>query len=72
MNEIVMLERMLKDAEAKSARLAEARSKLPPGSSRARVTSANARWARAAEARDALVKRLDEARTKKAKKAGAS
>lgn len=40
------------DLEAKSARAAEARSRLEPGSSRARVTTANARWARAAESRD--------------------
>jgi hypothetical protein len=31
---------------------AEARSRLPAGASRARVTTANARWATAAEARD--------------------
>lgn len=37
---------------AKSEKLSEARRALPPGSPRARVTSANARWARAAEARD--------------------
>lgn len=37
---------------AKSEKLSEARRALPAGSTRARVTSANARWARAAEARD--------------------
>ena len=35
-----------------SARLAEQRFALPIGSSRARVTTLNARWARTAEARD--------------------
>jgi hypothetical protein len=35
-----------------SAKASEARSALPAGSSRARVTTANARWMRAAEARD--------------------
>jgi hypothetical protein len=37
---------------AKSEKAAAARAALPPGSTRARVTSANARWMRAAEARD--------------------
>lgn len=36
----------------KAAAAAEARSRLPAGASRARVTTANARWATAAEARD--------------------
>lgn len=44
--------RALARAEQKSQQLAERRAALPPGSSRARVTSANARWARAAEHRD--------------------
>lgn len=50
-------------AEKKSAKAAETRASLPPGSSRARVTTANARWSRAAEARDraaALVAKLVE------------
>lgn len=55
---IAVLEKMLRDATAKSAALAEARSKLPPGSSRARVTTANARWARAAENRERLAQEL--------------
>lgn len=53
-------------AQAKSDKAAAARAALPPGSSRARVTSANARWAVAAEARDraaaALAKLEEEAR----------
>lgn len=59
---IPILEKMLRDAEKKSAAAVEARAKLPPGSSRARVTSANARWARAAEARDCIERQLREAR----------
>lgn len=43
---------MVTNAKA-SEKAAEARSRLPAGSSRAKVTTANARWARAAEARDA-------------------
>ena len=35
-----------------SARLGLARASLPTGSSRARITSANAKWARVAEERD--------------------
>lgn len=52
----------LADAQAKSDRAVEARAALPAGSSRARVTTANARWMRAAEARDRaqeLVDRLE-------------
>lgn len=41
-------------AGAKSERLAQARGALPAGSSRARVTTANARWMRAAEERDRI------------------
>lgn len=37
-------------AAAASAKAAQARAALPPGSSRARVTSANAKWMRHAEA----------------------
>ena len=45
------LRKLLARAEKDSARCAAARAALPPGSSRARVTSANAKWMRAAEAR---------------------
>lgn len=41
-------------AHEAAARACDARSALPPGSSRAKVTSANARWASAAEERDRL------------------
>lgn len=55
---VKLLRRELSSAERSSSRAAEARSKLPPGSSRARVTTANARWARAAEHRDRLLREL--------------
>lgn len=55
------LRRLLDAATAKSAKLAEARAALPAGSTRARVTTANARWARAAEARDLYARQLADA-----------
>ena len=42
----------LDDAERASLKACAARGALPPGSSRARVTTANADWARKAEGRD--------------------
>lgn len=48
------IKRLLKAADRKSDRLSQARAALPAGTSRARVTTANARWSRAAEARDHL------------------
>jgi hypothetical protein len=42
-----------------SERACRARAALPPGSSRARVTTANARWANAAEARDRCQERIE-------------
>jgi len=62
--EVAALRRELARAEAKSQRLSDARSRLPAGSSRARVTTANARWARAAEAREEVRRRLEEAKRK--------
>lgn len=56
--EIEKLRRELRKAESASAQASETRRALPAGSSRARVTSANARWSRAAEYRDLLAKRL--------------
>lgn len=41
-----------------SQRAAAARADLPPGSSRAKVTSANARWSSLAEERDRLARDL--------------
>lgn len=45
-------EKRLAELQAKSLHLCEKARQLPRGSSRARVTTANARWARVAEARD--------------------
>lgn len=44
--------RELRRTHAKLERASEARRALPPGSSRARVTTANARWATASEAHE--------------------
>lgn len=63
-NEIKQLEKALADAQRKSIKCAERRHALPPGSSRARVTTANANWARAAEHRDRCSDRLDAAKAK--------
>lgn len=56
------IERDLARAEAKVAKASEARRLLPPGSSRARVTTANARWSTACTARDRLLAELAEVR----------
>lgn len=66
-NKIARLERALADAQAASLRAMDRRRALPPGSSRARVTTANANWARAAEHRDRCAARLDAARAELAK-----
>lgn len=63
-DEIAQLEKALADAQAKSTAWTERRHALPPGSSRARVTTANANWARAAEHRDRCRDRLDAAKAK--------
>lgn len=60
MTEIETVRRALARAQLRSIGLAEARGRLPPGTSRARVTTANARWARAAEERDRLLRKLEE------------
>ena len=52
------LAQQLVRAEAASLAACDARAALPPGSSRARVTTANARWARAAEHRDRVLQAL--------------
>lgn len=49
---IPTLVRALVAAQARSTKTSEARLALPAGSSRARVTTANARWMRASEDRD--------------------
>lgn len=50
--------RELVKAEAASERAMDRRMNLPSGSSRARITTANARWATAAEERDRVAARL--------------
>lgn len=60
--ELVQLQCEVARLQAASTRTMEARAALPAGSSRARVTSANARWMRAAEARDRAVAALEDAR----------
>lgn|GEM_PF-2812699 len=59
--EIQKLERELAVAQQKSHKAMEARMRLKPGSTRARVTTANANWARAAEHRDFVKERLERA-----------
>lgn len=59
--EVERLRKMLAAAQATSMKWAERRHKLPIGSSRARVTTANANWANAAEARDRAEERLEAA-----------
>ena len=49
----------LEAAERKSLEATAKRSSMPPGSSRARVTSANADWSRKAEARDHAIDRVE-------------
>jgi len=51
---IAQLRKALTKAEARSQRLADARFGMPPGTSRARVTTANARWHAAAEERERI------------------
>lgn len=59
---IKRLEKLLAAATMKSAKACDARAALPPGSSRARVTTANARWRRCVEDRDRLAAMLARAR----------
>lgn len=54
------LMRELARAEAAVERASARRRDLPPGSTRARVTTANARWMQAAEERDRIKEELDE------------
>lgn len=54
------LEKLLRIATERAAEAAESRQRLPAGSSRARVTSANARWASAAEERDRIQQQLED------------
>ena len=58
--ELERYRKLLAYAEKDSARACEARGRLPMGSSRARVTTANARWRSAAEHRDRLALKVAE------------
>ena len=60
LKKIADLMKELAKEEKASFKASEARRKLNPGSSRARVTTANARWASAAEARDRTLKALND------------
>jgi len=53
--------RQYERAKAASERAAERRAALEPGSSRARITTANAKWGIAAEERDRCLARLEAA-----------
>jgi hypothetical protein len=59
--ETARLRRTLAAAEKKVARASERRRAMPPSSSRARVTTANAKWATACEDRDRVLATLAEA-----------
>lgn len=63
--DIRRLEKRVARLTAESERAAAARAALPAGSSRARVTTANARWARKAEARDAAIRELEALKVEK-------
>jgi len=52
------LRHWLRDATKRADTAMARRSALPPGTSRARVTTANARWASVAEYRDLLAREL--------------
>ena len=60
LNEYLSLDKVLIDYKNKEYRAMLARKSLPPGSSRARVTTINARWSQYAEARDQREKKLIE------------
>lgn len=57
-SELKRLVNALDAAQLKSERARDARARLPPGCSRARVTTANTRWSTAAEARDRALERV--------------
>jgi len=56
---LATLRRDLALLTAASARACEARARLPPGSSRERVETANARWSMVAEVRDLVEERIE-------------
>ncbi|TDL50909.1 hypothetical protein E2R60_20385 [Paenibacillus dendritiformis] len=60
--QIAALERRLQVAERRAEKAAASRRNLGLGASRARITTANARWAAAAEERDRIYEQLQKAR----------
>ena len=60
MTTLAKLRKELARLTAASEKASDARARLGPGSSRARVTTANARWARLAEARDRVAAQIRE------------
>ena len=69
--EVARLRKALAAAQKKSLQWASRRAALPPGSSRARVTTANAKWGIAAEHRDRISVLLDAAIARQAAGGGA-
>ncbi len=68
--DIVVAGQKLVEAQLASERAARSRGDLRPGSTRARVTTANARWANAAEARDLCAERYRDAVAREAARLG--
>ncbi|WP_340008610.1 hypothetical protein MHH52_11145 [Paenibacillus sp. FSL K6-0276] len=66
----LQLERNLRLAEKRLQKASDARRSLPPGSTWARVTTANARWASAAEERDRVQRKLDDHKAASSKDGG--
>ena len=58
--ELERYRKLYEEYKNKADQASEARRKLEPGSSRARVTTANARWSAYAEARDEYKRKIDE------------
>lgn len=56
--ELTRLQKLFRKSHADCLRLAGIRGNLGPDSSRARITTANARWARAAEERDRIAAKI--------------
>jgi len=61
--DLARYEREYLAADRKSKAASDRRANLEPGSSRAAITTANARWATAAEYRDRLQERYERAKT---------
>ena len=57
--EFLQTDKAYREQDAQASKLAQARGDLPPGSSRARVTTANARWTGAAEEREFMRRDLE-------------